>query len=60
MACAGAGLLLKDYTLWKEPMLEQFRKSCSPLEGLTLEKFGEDYLLSPHAGVEEEAAIETT
>lgn len=34
-ACTGTGLLLKDYTLWKESLLEQFMKSCSPLEGFT-------------------------
>ncbi|KAK4826197.1 hypothetical protein QYF61_006141 [Mycteria americana] len=46
-------------------MLEQFVKNCSPLEGLTLEKFAKDYLLweGPHAGAgeehEEEGAAET-
>jgi len=32
-------LLLKDCTLWEEPILGQFMKSCTPWEGFTLEKF---------------------
>ncbi|KAK4833081.1 hypothetical protein QYF61_027743 [Mycteria americana] len=47
-------LFLKDCTLWKGPMLEQFVKKCR--EGLTLEKFLEDCvpMVGPHAGAEEE------
>ncbi|KAK4821782.1 hypothetical protein QYF61_002198 [Mycteria americana] len=62
----GNSLCLKDRTLWKGPMLEQFVKNCSPWEGLTLEKFLKDCLLSvePHAGAgeerEEEGAAEST
>ncbi|KAJ7413700.1 hypothetical protein BTVI_42780 [Pitangus sulphuratus] len=38
-------LFLKDYTLWKGPILEQFMKNCSPWEALTLEKLVEDCVL---------------
>jgi len=31
-----SSLFLKDYTLWKGPMLGQFVKSCSPWEGLNV------------------------
>jgi len=47
-------------------MLEHLVKSCSPWEGLTLEKFVENCLLweGPHSGAwegcEEEGAAETT
>ncbi|GAB0175634.1 hypothetical protein GRJ2_000028600 [Grus japonensis] len=46
-----SSLLLKVYTPWKGPTMEQL-KNCSPWEGLTLEKFMEDCLLweGPQAG----------
>ncbi|GAB0209457.1 hypothetical protein GRJ2_003411400 [Grus japonensis] len=49
-------LFLKDCTLWKGPMLEQFVKNCSLWEGPTLEKFMKDCLPweGPHAGAGEE------
>jgi len=39
-----SSLFLKDCILWKGPTLGQFRKSSSPWEGLTLEKFVENCL----------------
>jgi len=59
-----SSLFLKDYTLPEGPTLEQFVKSCSPQEGLTL-KFTENYLQceGPHTGpgeeCEEEGVAET-
>ncbi|KAK4826947.1 hypothetical protein QYF61_012796, partial [Mycteria americana] len=61
-----SSLCLKDCTLCKGSMLEQFVKNCSPWEGLMLEKFMEDCLLweGHHSGAgeecEEEGAVETT
>ena len=42
------------------PMLEQFVKSCSPWEGLTLEEFVVNCVLweGPHTGAEEECEEE--
>jgi len=39
-----SSLFLKDYALWKGPMLGHFVKSCSLWEGLMLEKFVENCL----------------
>ncbi|KAK4826180.1 hypothetical protein QYF61_006042 [Mycteria americana] len=57
-----SSLFLKDCTLWKGPMLEQFVKNCSPWEELMLEKFVEDCLLweGSHAGAGEESEGEGT
>ena len=51
-----SSVFLKDCTLWKGRMLEQFVKNCSTKEGPTLEKFMEDCFLweGPHAGAGEE------
>ncbi|XP_019327399.1 PREDICTED: nucleolar complex protein 2 homolog [Aptenodytes forsteri] len=51
-----SSLLMKDWTPWKGPTLEQLVKNCSPLEGLMLEEFMEDCLLweGPLAGAGEE------
>lgn len=35
---------LEDITMWRRPVLEQFLKSSSLLQGLMLEKLMEDYL----------------
>lgn len=50
-----SSLLLKDYTPWKWPTLEQLVKNFSPWEGSILEKLVEDYLLwkEPRAWAEE-------
>jgi len=52
----GSSLFLKNCTLWKGPILEQFVKNCSPWEGLTLEKFTEEChpWEGPHTGAGEE------
>ncbi|GAB0207522.1 hypothetical protein GRJ2_003217900 [Grus japonensis] len=55
-----SSLFLKDCTLWKGPMLEQFVKNCSLWEGPTLKKSVKDCLpwVGPHAGAGEECEKE--
>lgn len=45
--------LLKDCTLWRSFMLEEFLKNCNPWQGPTLKKFMKDYILweELHPGV---------
>lgn len=38
-------MFLKDSTIWKEPMLEQFFTNFSPWDGPILEKFKKDCIL---------------